>query len=53
MVWEDSFYKSDNTVMVHITKIREKIEENPRQPVYLKQYGELAIEYDRSYEIKG
>lgn len=36
MVWEDSFYKSDNTVMVHITKIREKIEDNPRQPVYLK-----------------
>ncbi|PFB22811.1 DNA-binding response regulator [Bacillus cereus] len=36
MVWEDSFYKSDNTVMVHITKIREKIEENPRQPVYIK-----------------
>lgn len=36
MVWEDLFYKSDNTVMVHITKIREKIEENPRQPVYLK-----------------
>ncbi|WIV90862.1 response regulator transcription factor [Bacillus bombysepticus] len=36
MVWDDSFYKSDNTVMVHITKIREKIEENPRQPVYLK-----------------
>lgn len=36
MVWEDSFYKSDNTVMVHITNIREKIEENPRQPVYLK-----------------
>ena len=25
MVWEDSFYKSDNTVMVHITKIREKL----------------------------
>ncbi|HFJ9404123.1 response regulator transcription factor [Bacillus cereus group sp. TH177-1LC] len=36
MVWEDPFYKSDNTVMVHIVKIREKIEENPRQPVYLK-----------------
>lgn len=36
MVWGDLFYKSDNTVMVHITKIREKIEENPRQPVYLK-----------------
>ena len=25
MVWEDLFYKSDNTVMVHITKIREKL----------------------------
>ncbi|MDG4657408.1 response regulator transcription factor [Ectobacillus antri] len=36
MVWGEPFYKSDNTVMVHITKIREKIEENPKKPLYIK-----------------
>lgn len=35
-VWGEEFYKSDNTVMVHITKIREKIEEEPRKPIYIK-----------------
>ncbi|PAB59816.1 response regulator transcription factor [Anaeromicrobium sediminis] len=35
-VWGESFFESDNTVMVHIRKIREKIEENPRSPRYLK-----------------
>ncbi len=36
MVWKEPVYKADNTVMVHITKIRDKIEENPRQPIYVK-----------------
>jgi len=35
-VWGEAFFESDNTVMVHIRKIREKIEENPRQPKYIK-----------------
>ncbi|MBL4934563.1 response regulator transcription factor [Clostridium sp. YIM B02515] len=35
-VWGEEFYKSDNTIMVHITKIREKIEEDPKKPVYIK-----------------
>ncbi|MCD2348723.1 response regulator transcription factor [Clostridium guangxiense] len=35
-VWGEEFYKSDNTVMVHITKIREKIEEDPKRPIYIK-----------------
>lgn len=35
-VWGEQFYKSDNTVMVHITKIREKIEEDPKKPIYIK-----------------
>ena len=36
MVWGKVFYKSDSTVMVHITKIREKIEEEPKKPIYIK-----------------
>lgn len=35
-VWGEDFYKSDNTIMVHITKIREKIEEDPKKPIYIK-----------------
>lgn len=35
-VWGEDFYMSDNTVMVHITKIREKIEEEPKKPLYIK-----------------
>lgn len=35
-VWGEDFYKSDNTVMVHITKIREKIEEDSKKPIYIK-----------------
>ncbi|QDX92740.1 DNA-binding response regulator [Brevibacillus laterosporus] len=35
-VWNEPFYQSDNTVMVHIRKIREKIEQNPRKPRYIK-----------------
>ncbi|MBC2581108.1 response regulator transcription factor [Clostridium sp. DJ247] len=35
-VWQEQFYESDNTVMVHIRKIREKIEENSRKPKYIK-----------------
>lgn len=35
-VWNQEFMTSDNTVMVHIRKIREKIEENPREPRFIK-----------------
>jgi two-component system response regulator VanR len=35
-VWNEPFYRSDNTVMVHIMNIREKIEPNPRKPIYIK-----------------
>ncbi|KOA21509.1 transcriptional regulatory protein SrrA [Clostridium homopropionicum DSM 5847] len=35
-VWKEDFYESTNTVMVHIRKIREKIEEDSRKPKYIK-----------------
>ncbi len=35
-VWEETAYRVENTVMVHIRRIREKIEINPREPEYLK-----------------
>lgn len=34
-VWGEDFYGSDNTVMVHIRRLREKIEDTPSKPTYL------------------
>ena len=35
-VWEEAFYKSENTVTVHIRRMREKIEINSKDPEYIK-----------------
>ncbi len=35
-VWQEDAYAVENTVMVHIRRIREKIEINPKEPKYLK-----------------
>ncbi len=35
-VWESEPYRIENIIMVHISRIREKIEINPREPKYIK-----------------
>jgi len=35
-VWNETAYNPENTVAVHIRRIREKIEINPKEPRYLK-----------------
>ncbi|MDK2562639.1 response regulator transcription factor [Romboutsia sedimentorum] len=35
-VWKEDSYNAENTVAVHIRRIREKIEINPKEPKYLK-----------------
>ena len=35
-VWNEPAYNPENTVAVHIRRIREKIEINPKNPKYLK-----------------
>lgn len=34
-VWGENYYGYENTLMVHIRRLREKIEENPSAPVWL------------------
>lgn len=34
-VWQDNYYGYENTIMVHIRRLREKIEETPSKPKYL------------------
>ena len=35
-VWEDSYYGYENTLMVHIRHLREKLEEDPSLPVWIQ-----------------
>ena len=35
-VWESDAYAVENTVMVHVSRIREKLELNPKKPEHLK-----------------
>ena len=46
-VWKQDFMQSDNTVMVHIRKVREKIEEDPRKPKYIKTVWGVGYKIDR------
>lgn len=34
-VWEEEYFGYDNTIMVHMRHLREKLEDNPSAPVYL------------------
>ena len=45
-VWEENFYKSENTVTVHIRRIREKIEINTKEPEYIKVVWGVGYKID-------
>lgn len=47
-IWEGGFYESDNnTIMVHISKLRDKIEHDPREPQYLKTIRGLGYRFEK------
>lgn len=48
-IWGDVFFESDNTVMVHIRKIREKIEEEPENPRYIRTVWGVGYRIWKSY----
>ena len=41
-VWGEDFIGFDNTIMVHIRRLREKIEDNPSKPKYIKNIKGLG-----------
>lgn len=50
-VWEESSdYAVENTVMVHIRRIREKVEINPKKPQYLKVVWGIGYKMERYEE---
>jgi two-component system response regulator RegX3 len=49
-VWGEPSFSDDNTVMVHIHRIRERIEPNPSEPVYLITVRGLGYKLVRGSE---
>ena len=47
LVWNEEAYNAENIVAVHIRKIREKIEENPKNPQYLKVVWGLGYKIEK------
>jgi len=47
-VWKASPYSVENTVMVHIRRIREKIEINPKEPNYLKVVWGIGYKIEKN-----
>lgn len=46
-VWDEPCYNAENTVMVHIRHLREKIELNPKKPKYLKVVWGLGYKMEK------
>ena len=46
-IWGEPIYKSDNTVTVHIRRIREKIEINTKEPEYIKVVWGVGYKIDK------
>lgn len=49
-VWQQPFLGSDNTVMVHIRKLREKIEANPKKPTYIQTIWGVGYKFQGGRE---
>ena len=46
-VWNEPYtYSANSTVMVHIRKLRTKIEDDPQNPVYIKNIWGKGYRYE-------
>lgn len=45
LVWQSTYFGDENTVMVHIRRLREKIEEDPSQPKYIKTVWGIGYKF--------
>ena len=47
-VWNEEFLGGDNTIMVHMSRLRDKIEEDSKAPKYLKTIRGLGYKFEKS-----
>lgn len=50
-VWGETYLAGSNTIMVHISQLREKIEKNPKKPMYIKTIKGLGYRMEKLDEL--
>lgn len=46
-VWEEAYFGDSNNIMVHLSHIREKIEDDPKNPIYIKTIRGIGYKIER------
>ncbi len=46
-IWEEPYYGDENTIMVHMSRLRDKIEDNPKSPKYIKTIRGIGYKLER------
>ncbi|MGV8906191.1 MAG: response regulator transcription factor [Acetobacterium sp.] len=44
-IWEEDLYFDDNTIMVHVSRLRNKLEKEPRNPEYIKTIRGIGYKF--------
>jgi len=50
-VWSDPYIGDDNTIMVQISRLRDKIEDSPREPFYIRTVRGLGYRFAKKEEL--
>jgi len=50
-VWDEDIYYDDNTIMVHISHIRNKIETDPKNPKHIKTIRGIGYKFHKDDEV--
>lgn len=46
MIWKDAYYGDENIINVHIRRLREKIEDDPSNPQYIKTLWGIGYKFE-------
>ena len=52
IVWKESYFGDYNIVMSHIRNIREKIEDNPSNPIYIQTVWGVGYRFNQTLQIR-
>ncbi|KWX81263.1 PhoP family transcriptional regulator [Paenibacillus riograndensis] len=51
-VWSEHYYEDANTIMVHISRLRDKVEETPKQPEYIRTIRGLGYKFAKKDDFR-
>lgn len=52
-VWGEEYYYDDNTIMVHISRLRSKMEKDPKSPMFIRTVRGIGYKFQKQPEVTG